>query len=43
MTSGTRCCVFPRRLVEQANAFDALMSDIAGAIEAGGDNPTLVH
>ena len=31
---------FPRRLVEQANAFDALMSDIAGAIESGND-PTL--
>ena len=31
---------FPRRLVEQANAFDALMSDIAGAIERG-DDPTL--
>ena len=31
---------FPRRLVEQANAFDALMSDVAGAIESGGD-PTL--
>ncbi len=31
---------FPRRLVEQANAFDALMSDVAGAIERGGD-PTL--
>ena len=31
---------FPRRLVEQANAFDALMSDMAGAIERGGD-PTL--
>ena len=31
---------FPRRLVEQANAFDALMSDIAGAIENGND-PTL--
>ena len=31
---------FPRRLVEEANAFDALMSDIAGAIESGGD-PTL--
>ena len=31
---------FPRRLVEEANAFDALMSDIAGAIEGGGD-PTL--
>ena len=29
---------FPRRLVEQANAFDALMSDIAGAIERGGDS-----
>ena len=27
---------FPRRLVEQANAFDALMSDIAGAIERWG-------
>ena len=27
---------FPRRLVEQANAFDALMSDIAGAIESWG-------
>ncbi len=31
---------FPRRLVEQANAFDALMSDVAGAIERGSD-PTL--
>ena len=31
---------FPRRLVEEANAFDALMSDIAGAIE-GGNDPTL--
>ena len=31
---------FPRRLVEEANAFDALMSDIAGAIE-GGSDPTL--
>lgn len=31
---------FPRRLVEEANAFDALMSDVAGAIEGGGD-PTL--
>ena len=31
---------FPRRLVEEANAFDALMSDIAGAIERGSD-PTL--
>ena len=31
---------FPRRLVEQANAFDALMSDIASAIENGND-PTL--
>ena len=31
---------FPRRLVEQANAFDALMSDVAGAIE-GGSDPTL--
>ena len=31
---------FPRRLVQEANAFDALMSDIAGAIE-GGSDPTL--
>ena len=31
---------FPRRLVEDANVFDALMSDIAGAIE-GGSDPTL--
>ncbi len=31
---------FPRRLVEQANAFDALMSDVAGAIERE-DDPTL--
>ena len=31
---------FPRRLVQEANAFDALMSDVAGAIERGSD-PTL--
>ena len=31
---------FPRRLVEDANVFDTLMSDVAGAIEGGGD-PTL--
>ena len=31
---------FPRRLVEQADKFDPLMSDVAGAIERGGD-PTL--
>ena len=31
---------FPRRLVQEANAFDALMSDVAGAIE-GGSDPTL--
>ena len=31
---------FPRRLVREANDFDALMSDIAGAIESGSD-PTL--
>ena len=31
---------FPRRLVEEADKFDPLMSDIAGAIERGGD-PTL--
>ena len=41
-TSGTRCCAFRARLVEEANAFDALMSDVAGAIERGGDrDPTL--
>ena len=32
---------FPRRLVEQADKFDPLMSDVAGAIERG-DDPTLV-
>ncbi len=31
---------FPRRIVEEADKFDPLMSDIAGAIE-GGSDPTL--
>ncbi len=34
---GNTVLVFPARLVERADAFDPLMSDVADAIESGGD------
>ena len=34
---GNKALIFPVRLVERANEFDAMMSHIADAIESGGD------